>query len=57
MTLSRNPIQEGDQQPQDADQVQATMQPIHEHLRVEVRRSQAWVEGAANRGQVGVPNI
>jgi hypothetical protein len=41
----------------DADQVQAGMQQIHEHLRVEMRRNQAVLEEDANRTRTPAPNI
>jgi len=40
----------------DANWVQATTQQIHEHLLVEMRRSQAVQEEAANQGQTPAPN-
>jgi len=39
------------------DQVQVTMQQVPEHLRVEMRRSQAVDEEGANRGRIPAPNI
>jgi len=39
------------------DQVQAMMQQIHEHLRVEMRWSQAVQEEGANHGRIPAPNI
>jgi hypothetical protein len=57
MSFVREPTQERDQRRCEADQVQATMQPVHEHLRVEMRRSQAVQEEGANRGRVPAPNI
>jgi len=41
----------------DADHVQATMQQIHEHLRVEMRRSQAVQGEGTNRTRIPAPNI
>jgi len=41
----------------DADQVQATMHQIHEHLRVEMRRSQDIMEEGANRRRLPAPQI
>jgi len=41
----------------DADQVQATMRQIHEHLRVEMRRSQDIMEEGANRRRLPAPQI
>ena len=40
-----------------ADQVHATMQPIHDHLRVEMKRSQAVQEEGANWTRIPAPNI
>jgi hypothetical protein len=41
----------------DADQVQKTMNQIHEHLRVEMRRSQYIMEEVANWKRVPAPSI
>jgi len=41
MSFVGEPTQERDQRRLEADQVQATMRQVHEHLRVEMRRSQA----------------
>jgi hypothetical protein len=41
----------------DADQVQKTINQIHEHLRVEMRRSQDIMEEGANRKRVPAPRI
>jgi hypothetical protein len=41
----------------DADQVQITMRQIHEHLRVEMRRSQDIMEAGANRKRLPAPQI
>jgi len=41
----------------EADQVQATMQQVHEYVRVEMRRSQAVQEEGANWGRIPGPNI
>ena len=57
MLFPGEPIQERDQQRLDADQVQASMQQVHEHLRVEMRRSQVLQQEGANRGRVPAPNI
>jgi len=46
-----------DQRRLGADQVQATMQQVHEHLRVEMRQSQALQEEGVNRGCIPAPNI
>jgi len=57
MSFTGEPTQERDQRRCDADQVQATMQQIHEHLRVEMRRSQGIQEEGSNRKRVPAPNI
>jgi len=57
MSFAGEPTQARDQRCLDADQVQATMQQVHEHLRVEMRRSQALQEEGANRGHIPTPNI
>jgi len=57
MTFSEELTMEGDHRRLDADHVQATMQQIHEHLQVEVRRSQEIQEEGANRGPIPTPNI
>ena len=57
MSLAEEATQERDQRPLDADQVQATMQQIHEHLRVEMRLSKILQEEGANRGRIPAPNI
>jgi len=41
----------------DADQVQLTMHQIHEHLRVEMRRSQDIREQGANKKRLPAPRI
>jgi hypothetical protein len=41
----------------DADAVQAAMQQVHEHLRVEMRRSQDIMEEGANRKRLPAPQI
>jgi transposase InsO family protein len=41
----------------DADRVQATMDQIHEHLRVEMRRSQDIMEDGANRKRLPAPQM
>ena len=40
-----------------AENVQAIMQQVHEHLRVEMRQSQAVQEAGANHGRIAAPNI
>ena len=57
MSFAGEPTQERDQRRCEADQVQATMQQIHEHLRVEMKRSQAIQEENANQGRIPAPNI
>jgi hypothetical protein len=57
MSFAGEPTQERDQRRSEADQVQAVMQQVHEHLRVEMRRSQAVQEEGPNRGRVPAPNI
>jgi hypothetical protein len=57
MSFAGEPTQEQDQRRLETNQVQASMQQIHEHLRVEMRRSQAVQEEGANRGRVSAPNI
>jgi hypothetical protein len=57
MSFAGEPTPDRDQRRCEADQVQATMQQVHEHLRVEMRRSQAVQEEGANRGRIPGPNI
>jgi len=57
MSFSGEPTQERHHRCCEADQVQAVRQQVHEHLRVEMRRSQAIQEEGANRGRVPAPNI
>jgi len=57
MSFAGEPTQERDQRRCESDQVQATMQPVHEHLRVEMRWSQAIQEECANRERIPAPNI
>jgi len=57
MSFVGEPTQERDQRRWEADQVQAAMEQIHEHLRVEMRWSQAVHEEGANRGRIPGPNI
>ena len=49
MSFAGEPTQERDQRHCEADQVQVAMQQIHEHLRVEMRQSQAVQEEGTNR--------
>jgi hypothetical protein len=51
------PTHERYQRRLDPGHVQGTMQHIHEHLRVEMRRSQAATEDAANRSRTPARNI
>jgi len=46
-----------DQRRWEADEVQVTMQEVHEPLRVEMRWRQVVQEVGANRGRVPAPNI
>jgi hypothetical protein len=57
MSFAGEPRQERDQRGCKADQVQSMMQQVHEHLRVEMRRSQAIPEEGANRGRIPAPNL
>jgi hypothetical protein len=57
MSLAGEPTQKHDQRCLDVDQVQAMMQHVHDHLRVEMRQSQALQEEGANRGRIPAPNI
>jgi hypothetical protein len=49
MTVDVADEEPGDSRAIDADQVQAAMHQIHEHLRVEMRRGQDIIEEGANR--------
>jgi hypothetical protein len=57
MTFEEATKQSGDSRVIDADQVQTAMQQIHEHLRVEMRRSQDIMEKEANRKRLPAPQI
>ena len=57
MSFAGEPMKGKDNRRLDADQVQATMQQIHEHLQVEMRRSQAVQEEGANWTRIPSPNI
>jgi len=57
MSFSGEPTKDQDQRWVSADQVQARMQPIHEHLRVEMRRSQVVQKEGINRGRIPAANI
>jgi len=57
MTIVGETMQECNPRRVSVDQVQATMQQIHEHLQLEMRRSQAVQEEGANRAWIPAPNI
>jgi hypothetical protein len=57
MSFVGESTQQRDRRRLEADQVYGTMQQIHDHLRVEMRRSKAIQEEGANRGCVSAPNI
>jgi len=57
MSFAGDHTKELDNRRLNADQVQATMQQIHEHLQVEMRRSQAVQEEGANWTRIPAPNI
>jgi len=57
MSFIGEPTKDQDQRRISADQVQATMQQIHEHVQLEMRRSQAVQEEGANRGRIPAPDI
>jgi hypothetical protein len=57
MSFAGEPTKEQHHRRLYADQVQATMQQIHEHLRVEMRRSQADQEEGANQTRTPVLTI
>jgi hypothetical protein len=57
MPFECEPTELWDQRRLEADQVQSMMEPIHEHLQVEMRWSQALHDEGANRGHLPVPNI
>ena len=57
MSFAGGPTQEQDQRRCEADQVQAAMQQIHEHIPVEKRRSHAVQEEGTNRERIPAPNI
>jgi hypothetical protein len=57
MSFIGEPTQEWIQQCLEADQVQATMHQVHEHVRVEMRRSQVIKEEGANHEHIPAPNI
>jgi len=57
MALVGEPTQEQDQRRVNADEVQATLQQNHEHLRLEIRRSQAVQKEGSNRGPISASNF
>jgi hypothetical protein len=57
MSFAGEPTPERDEVCLDADQVQAVMQQVHEHLQVEIRWSQALQEDGTNRGHIPAPNL
>jgi len=57
MSFVEGPMKDRNQRRVSVDQVQATMQQIHEHIQVEMRQSQAAEEEGANRGRIPAPNI
>jgi len=57
MLFAGEPTKKQDQRRLNADQVQATMEQIHEHLRVEMRRGQAVQEEGPNWTHIPAPNI
>jgi len=50
MSFAGEPTKKLDSRPVSANNVQATMQQVHEHLRIMMRRSEAIQEEGANRG-------
>jgi len=57
MLFSEETSEEHHRRRLDADQVQATMHQIHDHLQVEMRHSQVSQEEEAIQGQILEPNI
>jgi hypothetical protein len=57
LTFEEAAEEPGDLRIVDADQVQTTIHQIHEHLRVEMRRSQEIMEEGANRKRLPAPQI
>jgi len=57
MSFAGEPRKDPDHRRLNTDQVQATMQQVHEHLRVKMGQSQAVQEEAANQGRIPTPNI
>jgi hypothetical protein len=57
MTFEEATSEPRDSRMVDADSVQSAMQQIHEHLRVEMGRSQNIMEEGANRRRLPAPQI
>jgi len=57
MLFAGQPRRDGHQRRVSANQVQPMMQQIHEHLQVEMRRSQAVQEEGANCGRIPALDI
>jgi len=57
MSFGGEPTRDQDQWHIDADEVQVTMQQIHDHHRVEMSRSQSVQDDGANCGRIAAPNI
>jgi len=57
MSFAGELSKERDQCNVSADNLQAMMQPIHKHLRVEMRRTQAVQEEGAKCGPISAPNF
>lgn len=57
MLFAGGPTKERDQRRLDADQVQATMQQVHDHLHVQMRSSQAIQDLGKNRGHISALNF
>ena len=57
MSFAGVPTQERDQRCVNADQVQATMQQVNEHLQEKMKWSQALQKDSANRGSIPAPII
>jgi len=57
MTFEEIAEESGDSRVADADQVQTAMHQIHEHLRVEMQRSQDIMEAAANKKRLPAPQM
>jgi hypothetical protein len=57
MSFAGEPTKEQNQRRCEADRVQAVMQQVHDHLQVEMRRSQVVQEVGANDKRIPAPNI